>query len=463
MDAKLELYPQAPEDPWDGAWTEPDEALMLDGSDSTPSASIEEYRYDVGDDGRWEDKDDDAKFSYTFEEPGEHTVLLWVKDSLGNTDETTRTVHVAENELPDPAFDHTPANPEPDQEVHLDPSPTTDDHEIVYYRWKIQDTSDPSDTHEYEQDADDDPPTYAFDEPGFYDVTLKAYDTHAHVASTTVTIQVGAGPTANLSASPADPAPGEEVTFDAGNSSAGDGDLTDAELDVDGDGETDYTYEKSPTVTHAYDQPGTYRANLTLVDEHGLTDSDQVEVTVAASSGDGGTSNGGNGGTRTNTNDGGGSSDGTYEDTGGTSTGGDGADGLASDTQGGGDTLLGEADGAAARAQVRLEVLPEAPTVGEEVTLHLRTDVDVDQTTWLVDGHTLEAESPVVYTFEENGTHEAKVLVETVDGTTLADRVEIPVDASDEASSSQESQAVPGPGAALAALALGGLACARRD
>lgn len=67
-----------------------------------------------------------------------------------------------------------------------------------------------------------------------------------------------------------------------------------------------------------------------------------------------------------------------------------------------------------------------------------------------------------MYTFEDNGTHEAKVLVETVDGTTLADQVEIPVE-EDEESSSKQKQSVPGPGAAVAAVALGGLACAARD
>lgn len=72
---------------------------------------------------------------------------------------------------------------------------------------------------------------------------------------------------------------GEQIRFDARDSSDPDDDIESYEWDLDGDG----SIEKStaePTVTHAYDQSGSYRVNLTVVDSEDNRDSTTRTVSV---------------------------------------------------------------------------------------------------------------------------------------------------------------------------------------
>lgn len=73
-------------------------------------------------------------------------------------------------------------------------------------------------------------------------------------------------PSVLLSVSTSEPAVGEAVEFDAGASEDPDGSIRRYEWDLTGDGTVDATGE---TVTHAYEDPGSYRVTLTAVDGDG--------------------------------------------------------------------------------------------------------------------------------------------------------------------------------------------------
>ena len=97
--------------------------------------------------------------------------------------------------------------------------------------------------------------------------------------SATVSEPEGRSPTARFSATPDDPDPDETVTLDASASDDTDGTIVEYRWDF-GDGNGATTTES--TVTHNYDSAGTYRAELTVTDDSGDTDTATTEVVVSA-------------------------------------------------------------------------------------------------------------------------------------------------------------------------------------
>jgi PKD repeat protein len=87
----------------------------------------------------------------------------------------------------------------------------------------------------------------------------------------------GLVPSAAFGASPADPDPGESITFDASASADNDGSIVEYQWDF-GDGTT--TTTTSPTVDHTYSSSGSYTASLTVVDDDGATDTATATYTV---------------------------------------------------------------------------------------------------------------------------------------------------------------------------------------
>ena len=97
-----------------------------------------------------------------------------------------------------------------------------------------------------------------------------------HTASNTVLAQQafdvgdygdGLPPSAAFSASPADPDPGESITFDASASVDNGGPIAAYQWDFD-----DGTTASGETATHSYTAAGTYTVTLTVVDDDGATD-----------------------------------------------------------------------------------------------------------------------------------------------------------------------------------------------
>lgn len=120
-----------------------------------------------------------------------------------------------------------------------------------------------------------------------YELTLdargKPSDADSQALSATVTVDAGQAqngnnqPTAEFSVSPQAPESGSEVTFDASASSTPEGEIASYAWAF-GDGTT--TEETQPTVTHTYDEAGTYDVTLTVTNSDGnqATTTQQIDV-----------------------------------------------------------------------------------------------------------------------------------------------------------------------------------------
>lgn len=73
---------------------------------------------------------------------------------------------------------------------------------------------------------------------------------------------------------------GRQANLDANATTDPDGDVARYRWDFDGDGNVDRT-TSAPTVRYAYDEPGTYAANVTVVDEGGNAATATANVTVS--------------------------------------------------------------------------------------------------------------------------------------------------------------------------------------
>lgn len=85
------------------------------------------------------------------------------------------------------------------------------------------------------------------------------------------------GPIAKFTYSPNDPNVGEVVNFDASNSSASNGSITEYQWDFNGDGNFTAT---GKTQTHSYTNSGDYGVTLEVTADNGKTDSTSKQVSV---------------------------------------------------------------------------------------------------------------------------------------------------------------------------------------
>ena len=171
-----------------------------------------------------------------------------------------------------PAFTFTPATAADHENVVFDASTSrsTGLSPIAEYRWDFGDgTTGRGQT-----------VNHAFPAAGTYSVTLTLVDTLGRTASVTRPYSVlgGAAPLANATASPRNPAVGQLVVFNAAASTAAAGRRIVRWDWTFGDGETG----SGQQVTHAYTQAGAYTAVLTVTDDAGRTDTEDVDVTVGS-------------------------------------------------------------------------------------------------------------------------------------------------------------------------------------
>lgn len=183
--------------------------------------------------------------------------------------------------------DDTVAN---DETVTFDANNSSDDGEIVSYDWDFGDGNT----------ATGETTEHSYDGPGDYKVTLKVTDDddNSDTATKTVTVTdsdgeppAGNAPTAKLSLTKQTADFDQKVGFDA-SASTDDGDIAEYQWDFDGDGDVDRTTpddatgENNPahTVWHEvyklYDEPGTYTASVTVVDDDGHSDTANAEITI---------------------------------------------------------------------------------------------------------------------------------------------------------------------------------------
>ena len=226
--------------------------VSFDGSGSSdPDGTVDNHTWDFGDGNG----DFGAAVSHPYLAGGIYTVTLTVADNGTLTDTATATVFVNTPPLAD--FTATPTAVNPGDPVAFDASPSLDpDGTVDNYSWDFGDGGvgwAPALAHGYAA-------------PGWYVATLTVTDNNSLTDSASRGIYVNSPPTAVLNASPQPANPGVPLLFDAGGSTD-DGTIATYAWEF-GDGATG----AGITANHAYALPGTYQANLTVVDNMTLAD-----------------------------------------------------------------------------------------------------------------------------------------------------------------------------------------------
>lgn len=172
------------------------------------------------------------------------------------------------NRPPVANFSWSPSNPALGETVTFDGSASMDqDGAVVNWEWDIGGTQRFGEIVEH-----------SFGSAGNVDVTLTVTDDDGATGFTTRTVSVGdvanTPPTADFSWSPTNPSAGDQVTFDASDSSDPDGTIASYEWTVNNQTLT------GQSVTVAFDAAGDYDVQLTVVDDDGASDSLVQTVSV---------------------------------------------------------------------------------------------------------------------------------------------------------------------------------------
>ena len=202
-------------------------------------------------------------------EPGTTTLAVaGGTNSIGPSDRLNLTIA---NRLPDAAGVYAPRNATSGTAVQFDARRSSDpDGEIVEYQWAFGDGSR----------AFGPRPDHVYNRSGTYNATLTVTDEHGGRDTTTATVEIANRPPRAAFKYPLTaPEPGEAIIFDASGSSDPDGEIVRYEWDF-GDGSEDVT-TTIPTVSHAYNESGTYIISLRVTDDDGDTDVIQKSVTVS--------------------------------------------------------------------------------------------------------------------------------------------------------------------------------------
>ena len=211
---------------------------------------------------------------HTYTELGQYQAVLTVTDGEGLTSSDSVTINVTDQEdtPPEAVAGANPTSGPAPLEVSFTGTNSTDDNAITSYLWDFQDNEISAAPN----------PTWTFNTPGTYNVTLTVKDTSNQEDTTTITITVtepdNEAPVANASATPISGTAPLEVSFSSNGSS-------------DDNGITAYSWNfkdgqssSAANPTHTFNTAGTYQVTLTVTDEDNLSDTDTVTITVSESS-----------------------------------------------------------------------------------------------------------------------------------------------------------------------------------
>ncbi|MFW6176443.1 MAG: PKD domain-containing protein [Thermoplasmatota archaeon] len=149
---------------------------ILDGANSTDNGNIKNYTWKIEGD---EEKYKSRSISYVFSEPGTYEVTLTVYDTSGNVDSDTIEIKVLDDVNPLPEFS-LPEKVRISQNLELDGTNSSDNHEINSFEWELGDENIKSGK----------TISHSFDDLGCFNVTLKVTDYSGNNAELTKQIEV---------------------------------------------------------------------------------------------------------------------------------------------------------------------------------------------------------------------------------------------------------------------------------
>ncbi len=240
--------------------------IELNASLSSDNGWIVSYVWEFEDDGAQVFTDEVVTYMFTL--AGSYAVNLTVTDGAGHQDTDMIWIHVADD-MPPVADAGEDFAVDEGAEAVFDGSGSTDDVEVVNYTWTVV-----HDSVELYGVA----PTYVFDVPGVYEVTLVVRDNLGHESepdSVNVTVEDITAPVANA---------GLDLTAFLGSAVPLDGSLSSDNVGVvnytwtfTDDGEVEIWGE---TPSYVFSSLGEYVVTLTVRDAAGNTDTDEVVVTI---------------------------------------------------------------------------------------------------------------------------------------------------------------------------------------
>jgi PKD repeat protein len=212
--------------------------------------------------------------THAFATPGIHSVVLTVTDAAGTSASAQMNVTVTAAARPTVTFTFSPASPFAGEPATFTATGTAGaNHRITRFDWNFGDGSSVRSTSNASI-------THSFTTPGTYVVTVTATDDLGQTAIASNAVVVVGGAIASFTASPSNPVPDQLVNFD-GSASTSTGGRTIVEWTWNfGDG-SDPVTESDATVSHSYDEAGTYIVRLTVRDSAGRTGTTTQNVAVA--------------------------------------------------------------------------------------------------------------------------------------------------------------------------------------
>ncbi len=207
---------------------------------------------------------------FTFDQAGDYTVTLTVTDNNGASDQTSELINIVANKLPTAKIVASTTSGIAPLKVKLDGGQSNDsDGFITAYQWSASNGLSASDTN----------PTFIFDQPGNYTVTLTVTDDKGGSSQTSETIIVEAEnnpPTAKIVASATSGIAPLTVSFDGGQSSDSDGSIATYQWSA-----SNGLSANTANTEFSFEQAGTYTVTLMVTDDKGATATASETITVA--------------------------------------------------------------------------------------------------------------------------------------------------------------------------------------
>ncbi|WP_255196397.1 PKD domain-containing protein [Halorarius litoreus] len=246
--------------------------VSFDASGSSDNDAIASYEWDFDGDGAVETTTTAATTTYVYPATGTFTPEVTVVDASGNTDTaTTADVTVADTTAPDASATVNATDVFLTDTVGFDASQSTDNGQIVAYRWDVDGDGT--------VDATTSSPTYvhSYDARGSYTPTVRVVDAANNSATATmatVNVTDGTPPEAAVATPSRTVDVNVTTTFDASPST--DNTQIDSYAWAFGDGSS----ATGVTFDHAYDAKGNYTVTLTVTDVDGNTNTTTASVAV---------------------------------------------------------------------------------------------------------------------------------------------------------------------------------------
>jgi PKD repeat protein len=241
--------------------------IRFDASGSTDEGQpcVCSYSWDFGDGS----VGSGSVVTHTYSSAGTYLVTLTATDQAGTSASLARAVTVRDVPAPTVTLVVAPNPPIAGQLATFTATVSVaPGHSIKSYSWAFGDGSN--------QTTSSPTTTKSFNQPGTYVATVTATDDLGQSGSASISFTIGSAVTANITFSPAAPAPATAVIFSgAGSTTSGGATISSWEWDF-GDGNT----ASGVSATNTYAAAGSYVVRLTVTDSRGLTGTTTTSVTV---------------------------------------------------------------------------------------------------------------------------------------------------------------------------------------